>query len=155
MKGNEKIIEYLNARLAEELTAISQFMVHAEICESWKYERLHKAIEKRAIEEMMHAEKLISRILYLEGQPIVSNLNKMHIGAEVPIMHESDRGFEERGIKGYNETIRLAVEVGDNGTRELIESILKVEEGHMDWIEAQLNQIKQMGLENYLMEQID
>ncbi len=155
MKGNEKIIEYLNARLAEELTAISQFMVHAKICDSWKYERLHKAIEKRAIEEMMHAEKLISRILFLEGQPIVSNLNKMHIGAEVPIMHESDCGFEERGIKGYNETIRLAVEVGDNGTRELIESILKVEEGHIDWIEAQLNQIKQMGLENYLMEQID
>lgn len=155
MKGNEKIIEYLNARLAEELTAISQFMVHAEICESWKYERLHKAIEKRAIDEMRHAELLISRILYLEGKPIVSNLNEMHIGAEVPIMYESDRGFEARGIKGYNETIRLAAEVGDNGTREMIESILKVEEGHMRWIEAQFHQIEQMGLANYLSEQID
>ncbi len=155
MKGNDKIIEHLNARLADELTAINQYMVHSEMCDNWQYERLHKTIEKRAIDEMKHAEKLIARILFLEGRPIVSNLNKMYIGAEVPKMHENDHGAEEIAIKGYNESIRLAVEVGDNGTRELLESILKDEEGHIDWIEAQLDQIQQMGPQNYLVEQID
>jgi len=154
MKGNEKIIEHLNARLAEELTAINQYMVHAEICDNWNYELLHKAIQKRAIDEMKHAEKLISRILFLEGRPIVSDLNKMHIGPEVPKMHQNDHTAEEGAIKGYNESIRLAVEVADNGTRELLESILKDEEAHIDWIEAQLDQIKQMGIQNYLVEQI-
>ncbi len=155
MKGNEKIIEQLNARLAEELTAINQYMVHAEMCDNWKYERLHKTIQKRAIDEMKHAEKLISRILFLEGRPTVSKLNKMHIGAEVPKMHENDHTAEEEAIRGYNESIRLAVEVGDNGTRELLESILKEEEGHIDLIEAQLDQIKQLGAQNYLVEQMD
>jgi bacterioferritin len=155
MKGNEKIIEQLNARLAEELTAINQYMVHSEMCDNWKYERLHKTIEKRAIDEMKHAEKLIARILFLEGRPIVSNLNKIHIGEEVPRMHQNDHGAEEFAIKGYNESIRLAVEADDNGTRELLESILKEEEDHIDWIEAQLDQIKQMGPQNYLVEQID
>lgn len=154
MKGNEKLIEHLNARLAEELTAINQYMVHAELCDNWQYKRLDEVIEKRAITEMKHAEKLIARILFLEGRPIVSNLNKMQIGAEVPKMHEYDRGAEEAAIKGYNESIRLAAEVGDNGTRDLLLSILKDEEDHIDWIEAQLDQIKQMGLQNYLTEQI-
>ncbi|HLO25015.1 MAG TPA: bacterioferritin [Geobacteraceae bacterium] len=155
MKGNEKVIEHLNARLTEELTAINQYMVHAEMCDNWGYERLHKMIEKRAIDEMKHAEKLIARILFLDGRPIVSNLNKVHIGAEVPKMHESDRSAEEMAIKGYNESIRLAVEVGDNGTRELLEAILKEEEDHIDVLEAQLDQIKQMGPQNYLVEQLD
>ena len=155
MKGNEQIIEHLNARLAEELTAINQYMVHSEMCDNWQYERLHKTIEKRAIDEMKHAEKLIARILFLEGRPIVSNLNKVHIGAEVPKMHDNDRQAEEAAIRGYNESIRLAVEVGDNGTRELLESILRDEEEHIDWIEAQLDQITQMGAQNYLVEQID
>src|SRR5664280_2710025 len=155
MKGNEKIIEHLNLRLAEELTAINQYMVHSEMCSNWGYERLHKMVEKRAIDEMKHAEKLIARILFLDGRPIVSNLNKVHIGAEVPKMHESDRGAEEDAIRGYNESIRLAVEVGDNGTRELLEAILKDEEGHIDLLEAQLDQIKQMGVQNYLVEQLD
>jgi len=155
MKGQEKIIEQLNMRLAEELTAINQYMVHAEMCDNWNYERLHKMIEKRAIDEMKHAEKLIARILFLEGRPIVSNLNKIHIGAEVPKMHENDRLAEESAIQGYNESIRLAVELGDNGTRELFESILKEEESHIDLIEAQLDQISQMGIQNYLVEQID
>ena len=154
MKGNEKVIEHLNLRLAEELTAINQYMVHAEMCDNWGYERLHKMVEKRAIDEMKHAEKLIARILFLDGRPIVSNLNKVHIGAEVPKMHESDRGAEEDAIRGYNESIRLAVEVGDNGTRELLEAILKDEEGHIDLLEAQLDQIKQMGVQNYLVEQL-
>jgi bacterioferritin len=154
MKGNEKIIEHLNARLAEELTAINQYMVHAEMCDNWNYKQLDEAIEKRAITEMKHAEKLIARILFLEGRPIVSNLNKMNIGAEVPKMHENDRTAEETAIRGYNESIRLAVEVGDNGTRDLLMSILKDEEDHIDWIEAQLDQIKQVGVQNYLVEQI-
>jgi bacterioferritin len=155
MKGNEKIIEHLNARLAEELTAINQYMVHAEMCDNWGYERLHKMIEKRAIDEMKHAEKLIARILFLEGRPIVSNLNKVHIGAEVPKMHQNDHAAEESAIHGYNESIRLAVEVGDNGTRELLDSILKEEEAHIDLIEAQIDQMGQMGVQNYLVEQID
>jgi bacterioferritin len=154
MKGNEKIIESLNARLAEELTAISQYMVHAEMCDNWQYKRLDEAIEKRAIVEMKHAEKLIARILFLEGRPIVSNLNKMHIGAEVPNMHQNDQAAEEGAIRGYNESIRLAVDLQDNGTSELLKTILKDEEDHIDWIEAQLDQIKQVGLPNYLMEQL-
>jgi bacterioferritin len=155
MKGNEKVIEQLNARLAEELTAINQYMVHAEMCDNWKYEKLHKTIQKRAIDEMKHAEKLIGRILFLEGRPTVSKLNKMHIGAEVPKMHENDHTAEEEAIRGYNESIRVAVEVGDNGTRELLEAILKEEEDHIDLIEAQLDQIKQIGAQNYLVEQMD
>jgi bacterioferritin len=154
MKGNKKLLEHLNARLAEELTAINQYMVHSEMCDGWGYGKLHKQIEKRAIDEMKHAEKLIARILYLEGIPIVSDLGKMHIGAEVPKMHENDRISEEGAIKSYNESIKLAGEVGDNGTREMLTAILKEEEEHIDTLEAQLDQIKQMGIQNYLMEQL-
>jgi bacterioferritin len=154
MKGNKKLLEHLNARLAEELTAINQYMVHSEMCDGWGYGKLHKQIEKRAIDEMKHAEKLIARILYLEGIPIVSDLGKMHIGAEVPKMHENDRISEEGAIKSYNESIKLAGEVGDNGTREMLTAILKDEEEHIDTLEAQLDQIKQMGVQNYLMEQL-
>src|SRR6266540_1831252 len=155
MKGNEKVIEQLNARLIEELTAINQYMVHAEMCDNWQYERLHKMIEQRAMVEMKHAEKLIARILFLEGRPIVSELNKIHIGAEVANMHENDRLAEEAAIRGYNESIRMAVEVGDNGTRDLLSEILEQEEGHIDVLEAQLDQIRQVGIQNYLGEQFD
>ncbi len=155
MKGNERIIERLNARLADELTAINQYMVHAEMCDNWGYERLHEAIQSRAIEEMKHAEKLIARIIFLEGRPIVSNLNPIHIGAEVEAQHKNDWNAENDAIGAYNEDIRLAVELGDNGTRELLESILVEEEAHIDWIEAQLDQISQMGIQNYLAEQTD
>lgn len=153
MKGNDKILDSLNARLAEELTAINQYMVHAEMCDNWNYVKLHKVIEKRAIDEMKHAEKLIARILFLDGRPIVSTLNKITIGAEVEKMHLNDHAAEADAIKNYNESIRLAVEVGDNGTRELLESILHDEEEHIDLLEAQLDQIKQMGIQNYLVEQ--
>jgi bacterioferritin len=155
MKGNEKIIEHLNMRLAEELTAINQYMVHSEMCDAWGYGKLHKVIEKRAIDEMKHAEKLIGRILFLEGRPIVSVLNKIHIGAEVPKMHANDRAAEESAILGYNESIRLAADVGDNGTRDMLVAILKEEEDHIDNLEAQLDQISQMGIQNYLVEQLD
>ena len=154
MKGNEKIIDTLNARLSEELTAINQYMVHSEMCDNWGYARLHKMIEKRAIDEMKHAEKLIARILFLDGRPIVSKLNKVTIGAEVEKMHKNDTAAEADAIKNYNDSIRLAVEVGDNGTRELLESILRDEEAHIDELEAQLDQIKQMGIQNYLVEQL-
>ncbi len=154
MKGNDKLIEQLNARLAEELAAINQYMVHAEMCENWKYMRLQKVIRERAIVEMKHAEKLIERILFLEGRPIVSNLTRIVIGSDVPAMHKNDHDAEDGAIKAYNDTIRLANEVKDGGTRELLDAILKDEEGHIDWIEAQLDQIQQIGQENYLSEQI-
>lgn len=154
MKGNERIIAQLNSRLSEELTAINQYFVHAEMCENWGYERLHGMIRKRAIDEMIHAEKLIARILFLEGRPIVSNLGRIHIGGEIPNMHQNDHEAEDVAIKGYNESIRIAVELGDNGTRELLDSILKEEEAHIDLIESQLDQISQMGAQNYLVDQV-
>ncbi len=155
MKGNSKIIDTLNALLADELTAINQYIVHSEMCANWGYDELHEASEKRAIDEMKHAEKLIARILFLEGRPVVNHLLEMHIGAEVPQQLESDLKAEQGAVKGYNDGIRLAVEVGDNGTRALFESILGDEENHIDWLEAQLDQIRQMGLPAYLSEQID
>jgi len=154
MKGNEKIIGILNDFLADELTAISQYMVHSEMCANWGYEKLHKATEKRAIDEMKHAEKLIGRILFLEGQPVVSQLNKMNIGASVEAQLKSDLEAEAGAIKAYNDGIRLCLEIGDNGTRELIDDNLEDEEEHLDWLEAQLDQINQMGLQNYLLGQL-
>jgi len=154
MKGNDKIIDKLNALLSDELTAISQYMVHSEMCANWRFQHLHEAIEKRAIDEMKHAEKLIGRILFLEGKPIVSNLNMINIGADVEAQLKSDWAAEAGAVKAYNDGIRMAVEVGDNGSRELLESILKDEEAHIDWLEAQLEQIQQMGIQNYLVEQV-
>ena len=154
MKGNPKVIDVLNFLLADELTAISQYMVHAEMCDDWGYEKLAGAIEKRAIEEMKHAETHIERILFLEGQPVVSNLNKMHIGPDVQTILTNDHKAEEGAIAGYNERIKLCADLGDNGTREILEHILKDEEAHIDWIEAQLDQISQMGIQNYLVEQL-
>jgi bacterioferritin len=155
MKGDEKIIEKLNDLLADELTAINQYMVHSEMCEDWGYAELHEAIEQRAIVEMRHAEKLIGRILFLEGIPVVSQLKALHIGSDVPEQHANDRTAEKDAIASYNDGIQLAVELSDNGTRELLESILAEEEGHIDWIETQQEQIKQMGIETYLGKQID
>ncbi|MFZ5809566.1 MAG: bacterioferritin [Chloroflexota bacterium] len=153
MKGNEKILQRLNELLADELTAINQYIVHSEMCADWGYEKLHDANEKRAIDEMRHAEKLIGRIIFLEGKPIVSQLNKIHIGEDVEKQLKSDWEAESGAIKMYNDSIRLAVEVGDNGSRDLLEEILEDEENHIDWIEAQLDQIDQMGLQVYLGEQ--
>ncbi|HJV66524.1 MAG TPA: bacterioferritin [Geomonas sp.] len=154
MKGNERVIEQLNIRLAEELTATNQYMVHAEMCENWGYQKLHALIRTRAIVEMKHAEKLIERILFLEGKPIVSRLDPVHIGGEVPKMHQFDHAAEETAIRGYNESIRIAMEAGDHGTRDLLQSILVQEEEHIDDIEAQLDQISQMGVQLYLSEQV-
>ena len=154
MKGNEKVLTALNELLADELTAISQYMVHSEMCANWGYEHLHEAIEGRAKDEMKHAEKLIARIIFLEGRPSVSKLNKMNIGADVPKQVKSDWAAEDGAVKSYNAGIKTAVAAGDNGSRELMESILKDEEVHIDWLEAQLDQIGQMGIQQYLGEQV-
>lgn len=154
MKGNEKVLAALDARLADELTAINQYMVHAEMCENWGYGRLHEAVEKRAFTEMKHAEKLIERILFLEGKPTVSKLNKINIGADVEKQLKNDLESENTAVKDYNNDIRLATEVGDNGTRDFLVSILRDEEDHIDWVEMQLDQIQQLGLQNYLVEQM-
>lgn len=155
MKGHEKIIAALNDYLADELTAINQYIVHSEMCADWGYGKLHDAIEKRAIDEMKHAEKLIGRILFLEGTPIVSELKKMHIGAKVDAQLKNDHESETEAVKAYNDGIRLCAELGDNGTRELLEDNLEDEEAHIDWLESQLDQIEQMGLPNYLLSQTE
>ena len=153
MKGNEKIIENLNFLLEDELTAINQYIVHSEMCVNWGYERLHQTVEKRAIEEMKHAEKLIARILFLDGIPVVSSLNKVKIGAQVETQFKNDLNAEDHTLKIYNDGIHLAIKLTDSGTRELLEGILLDEERHIDWLEAQLSQIKQMGIQNYLADQ--
>jgi bacterioferritin len=150
MKGNPKIIEALNMLLADELTAISQYMVHSEMCANWGYDRLHEAIEKRAMDEMHHAEWLIGRIIFFEGAPVVSKLNPMKIGATVVQMVTNDLEAELGAIKAYNSAIGLAHEVADQATVDLLIKILKDEENHADWSEIQISQVEQMGLENYL-----
>lgn len=154
MKGNERMIERLNELLADEITAINQYFVHSEMCENWKYGKLHAMARERSITEMKHAEKLIERILFLEGRPIVSKINSIRIGENVQQMHENDRHAEEVAIKRYNESIKMAQEIGDDGTKQLLESILRQEEEHIDLLEAQLDQINQIGIQIYLAEQI-
>lgn len=154
MKGNKDLIKALNERLAEELGAINQYFVHAEMCEDWGYSILQAAIKKRSIQEMKHAETLIERILFLDGQPIVSKLGPITIGKRVEEMLQKDLNAEVDAIKKYNSTIQLAADVGDNGTKTMLEAILKDEEGHVDWLEEQQDQIEQMGIQCYLSEQV-
>ncbi len=153
MKGNDSLIKILNQLLADELTAISQLMVHSEMCHNWGYDALHQRLEKQAIDEMHHAEWLIQRILFLEGIPIVSKLNEMKIGKSVLEMLTNDQEAEADAIRAYNAGIALASEVGDESTGDLLTAILKMEEGHHDWGQKQRTQIQQMGLENYLSNQ--
>lgn len=154
MKGNATLIEKLNSLLADELTAINQYMVHAEMADNWGYEKLHKHFEKRAFDEMKHAEKLIARILFLEGMPIVSELRKILIGPDVPKQLDSDHNLENDAIKSYNDTILFAGEVKDFATREILESILKDEDRHIDDIEALQDQISQMTITVFLSTQV-
>ncbi len=154
MKGNEKLIGTLNALLADELTAINQYMVHSEMCDDWGYEKLHKHFEKRAIDEMKHAEKLIGRILFLEGTPTVSSLNKIMIGDKVDKQLVNDHIAEEGAIKAYNEAIILAGEVKDFATRDFLQQILNDEDAHMDGIEELQSQIEQMSLQVFLTTQV-
>ena len=155
MKGNEKLLKVLNELLADELSAINQYMVHSEMCDNWGYGKLHKSIEKRAVDEMHHAEQLIARLLFLEGKPVVSKLNPIKIGATVPEMVNNDMKAEIGAIRSYNDAITLARQVDDEATADLLTQILRDEERHEDWAEAQRDQIAQMGLENYLANQTE
>lgn len=154
MKGNKKVIELLNEVLTSEITSVNQYFVHAEMCENWGYLRLHEMIRKEAIDEMKHAEKLIERILYLEGMPNLQRLNKVNIGETVPEQLKLDRQVEVDAIGRLNKGIELCRSVGDNGSRELLEDILEGEEEHLDWLETQLGLIDAIGEANYLAEQV-
>ena len=153
MKGDNELIEMLDKLLVDELTAINQYMVHSEMCDNWGYVRLHKKVEERAMQEMKHAEKLIARILFLEGTPTVGTLNKVHIGSNIPEQIANDLREEMGAVRSYSDAIKLADRVGDAATREMLEDILQEEDGHVDWLEEQQDQIKQMGLELYLSTQ--
>ncbi|MCX5998525.1 MAG: bacterioferritin [Chloroflexi bacterium] len=154
MKGDTKVLETLNSLLADELTAINQYMVHSEMCANWGYEKLHKVIEKRAVDEMKHAEKLIGRIVFLDGIPIVSNLKQIHIGADVPKMFGNDHTAESDAIKAYNGAILVCGDAKDFATREILEHILNEEDNHIDGIEAIQDQVAQMGLQVFLSTQV-
>lgn len=153
MKGNAKLITVLNSLLADELTAINQYMVHSEMCENWGYGKLHSAIRGQAMDEMHHAEWLIERIIFLDSVPTVSKLNSIKIGKTVPEIINNDSADELDAISAYNDAIKLAREVGDQITADLLTKILGMEEGHADWAEMQNAQMDQMGVENYLMNQ--
>jgi bacterioferritin len=153
MKGDERVVEKLDELLCDELTAIMQYMVHSEMCDNWGYDRLHQAVEKRARQEMHHAEELIARILFLDGTPTVSKLNQIHIGADVAKQLQSDLEAELHTNGMYNDAIRLADEAKDAATRELLESIVKEEDSHVDWLEEQLDQVAQIGIPLYLSTQ--
>jgi bacterioferritin len=155
MKGNENIIGTLNQLLADELTAINQYMLHAELCENWGYEKLHKAIEKQAFDEMHHAEWLIQRIIFFDSIPTVSKLNPVRVGKTVPEILNNDLEDELGAVGSYNNAIRQAHDVNDQATVELLTTILKMEEGHVDWGETQQDQIEQFGLERYLSNQAE
>lgn len=153
MKGEARLIDCLNSLLAEELTAINQYIVHAEMCEDWGYDKLHQSFEKRAINEMKHAEKLIGRILFLEGTPVVSNLNKIFIGSDVPQQVDNDLAAEMGAVKSYNEAIVLSGELLDYATRDILVEILNDEDEHIDELEEMQDQIEQMSLQLFLSTQ--
>lgn len=150
MKRDAKLIAALNDLLSDELTAVNQYMVHSEMCAHWGYHELHEMIEKRAIDEMKHCEQHISRILFLEGTPDVTNYKQITVGQDVKAMITNDTALELQAVKAYNEVIALAGELGDEATADYLVVILHDEEGHVDWGEKQLAQIDQMGIENYL-----
>jgi bacterioferritin len=154
MKGNSKVLDILNEVLTAELTAINQYFIHAEMCDDWGFKKLYEVAKKESIEEMKHAERLIERILFLEGQPNMSRYFKINVGKTVKDQHKNDLQLEVEAIERLQKAIRICLEAGDDGSRELLEKIYREEEGHVDWLEAQLNMIKEVGLENYLAEQM-
>lgn len=154
MKGDPKLIDKLNYLLEGELTAINQYMLHAEMCEDWGYGKLSKNFKDRAITEMHHAEHLMERILFLEGKPIVSKLNKMTIGASVPEQVDNDHKLETDTVKDYNDAIKLAAELGDNATRDILKNILMDEDKHVDELEELQDQMDQMTLQIFLSTQL-
>jgi bacterioferritin len=154
MKGDPELLKKLNQLLFDELTAINQYFVHTEMDENWGYDKLSKTVKSRAIMEMKHAEKLIERIIFLEGTPAVAKLGQINIGAEVPAQFEHDLNSEYTAVKHYNEGIKLATEVADNATKELLEKILKDEDAHVDELEMFRDQLAQMGIQHFLSTQV-
>jgi bacterioferritin len=154
MQGNPKVIAELNSALKEELTAISQYFLHAEMCENWKYSKLADFIKKPSIDEMKHAEVLIERILFLDGTPNMTELLHINVGKNVKEQIESDLKLEVNAVAMYNASVKIARDEGDNASRELFEKLLKDEEEHVDCLEAQVHQIKELGYERYLSQQI-
>jgi bacterioferritin len=154
MQGKPKVIAALNEALIEELMAINQYFLHAEMCENWHYDKLGSYIKKQSIDEMKHAEILIERLLFLDATPSMTEPMKLTIGQNVKDQLESDLALEIHAVEMYNKAAAIAREEGDNASRELFDRLLKDEEQHVDWLEAQLHQIREMGYERYLSQQI-
>ena len=154
MKGNATVLQHLNHALRDELTAINQYFLHAEMSENWGYKKYSKYIKRQSIDEMKHAELLMERILFLDGTPSMEPM-ALAIGKTVRDMIESDLKLEHEAVASYNESIRVCVENSDNGSRDLFMKLLKDEEGHVDWLESQVHQIKEIGYERYLITQTE
>jgi len=154
MKADKQIIALLNDVLTAELTAVNQYFLHARLCHHWGYERLYEKVRKESIEEMKHADELIDRILYLEGLPNVQRYGKVNVGQTVPEQFQLDLAVEYEAVKRFNDAIETCRASGDNGTRDLLERMLREEEAHVDWLETQQETIKQIGVERYLSEQL-
>ncbi len=150
MKGHPEVIQSLQKRLSEELAAILQYMLHAEMAENWGFKALARHLKAHAITEMRHAERHIERILFLEGLPDVTKIEAIRIGKNVQDILFNDYEGELEAVRGYNETMNLAQSLGDNGTRDMVAEILKDEEAHVDWLETQRELLEAMGLQNYL-----
>jgi bacterioferritin len=155
MKGNEEVIAVLQDVLCAELTAINQYFIHARMCDNWGYKRLASYIRKESVEEMRHAQDIIDRILYFDGAPNMQKYMRINVGKTVPEQFQFDLDVEYQAVPRLNRGIEVARDKGDNGTRALLEQILKDEEEHIDWLEAQLGIIKEVGVENYLAQQIE
>jgi bacterioferritin len=155
MKGKAEVLAVLAEMLKEELGAINQYILHSEMCENWGYKRLSELIKKQALGEMKHAEKLVERILFLEGMPKMDDLPKLNIGKDVKQQLENDLTLERMAVTGYNKSIKTSREAGDNATADFLKEILKDEEGHVDFLETQLGLIQQLGLQNYLSQQLE
>jgi bacterioferritin len=154
MKGNTQVIKTLNDVLRKELTGINQYFVHAKMCQNWGYEVLYDAIRKESIGEMKHADDVIERILFLEGIPNVAGYDKVVVGATVKKQLENDLALEQAALEVLRSGVKTCLEAADNASRELLEHIIVDEEGHVDWIEAQLHKIEEVGYQNYLSQQI-
>jgi len=150
MKGNTKVIEILNEVLCAELTAVNQYFIHGMMCGNWRYKKLAEHGRNESIDEMKHAQSLIERILYLDGVPNMQKYMKINVGSTVPKQHAFDLEVEKAAVARLNAGLEVCRSVGDNGSRMLLERILKEEEEHIDWLEAQIRQIADVGLENYL-----
>ena len=154
MRGNDKVLQHLSEALKAELTAINQYFLHSKMCENWGYFRLGAYYRKESIEEMVHAEKLMDRILFLEGTPNMTDVGPINVGRNVKQQFENDLALELRAVKQLNEAIETSVKVSDNASRALFEDILKDEEHHVDYLEGQLHAIEEIGLDNFLAQQL-